>query len=154
MASIIISSKDFNNLSTDCQQEILRLFQDLHTKIGNENSEKQINTEESEQDYAGELTKKQVNDLMTGLSDKIKDILKKIVEYPHDSVLYQELLRDLGMQGQNMGGIWAGLTKRSRTVSKDPEFALINWDFNESQGDFVIKLHPQTYRYIQNYFNK
>lgn len=74
MASIIISSKDFNNLSTDCQQEILRLFQDLHTKIGNENSEKQINTEESEQDYAGELTKKQVNDLMTGLSDKIKDI--------------------------------------------------------------------------------
>ena len=154
MASIIISSKDFNNLSTDCQQEILRLFQDLHTKIGNENSEKQINTEESEQDYAGELTKKQVNDLMTGLSDKIKDILKKIVEYPHDSVLYQELLRDLGMQGQNMGGIWAGLTKRSRSVSKDPEFALINWDFNESQGDFVIKLHPQTYRYIQNYFNK
>lgn len=154
MASIIISSKDFNNLSTDCQQEILRLFQDLHTKIGNENSEKQINTEESEQDYAGELTKKQVNDLMTGLSDKIKDILKKIVEYPHDSVLYQELLKDLGMQGQKMGGIWAGLTKRSRTVSKDPEFALINWDFNESQGDFVIKLHPQTYRYIQNYFNK
>lgn len=58
------------------------------------------------------------------------------------------------MQGQNMGGIWAGLTKRSRTVSKDPEFALINWDFNESQGDFVVKLHPQTYRYIQNYFNK
>lgn len=52
MASIIISSKDFNNLSNWLSTGDITSIPRILLKIGNENSEKQINTEESEQDYA------------------------------------------------------------------------------------------------------
>ena len=150
MPSIVISSNDFNKLSSSCQQEILQLFKSSSISF----TEKQSEINDSEQNLAGELTQKQTDKLMAGVSDKSKSILKKIVEYPHDSVLYQTLMKDLGMQDQSLRGIWAGLTKRARNVSNDTDFCLIYWDYNELQGDYTVRLHPQTYHYIKNYFNK
>lgn len=142
MTHVSISLEDFKKLSLITQTEVLSLFQP------------QINSENTEE-LEGELTRKQVNNLLTGLSDKSKNILRTIIKnFNHDNINYSELLKNLGLtEEDNLTGVWSGITKRSRNVSvaNDPSFNLITWNSNED-NIYVGSIHPTTFKYISEYF--
>ncbi|OTG62220.1 hypothetical protein [Acinetobacter silvestris] len=142
MTLISISLDEFKKLSLATQAEILSIFQ---PQISCENSE----------DLDGELTRRQVSNLINGLSDKSKNILRTIVRnFSHDDINYKDLLKNLGMtEDDNLTGVWSGITKRSRNaaVANDPSFDLIAWNTNED-NIYVGCMHPTTFKYMSEYF--
>lgn len=142
MTNISISLEDFKKLSLTTQTEVLSIFQ---PKISSENNE----------DLDGELTRRQVLNLINGLSDKSKNILRTIVKnFSHDDINYKELLKNLGMtEEDNLTGVWSGITKRSRNaaVANDPSFDLITWNPNQD-NIYVGSMHPTTFKYMTEYF--
>jgi hypothetical protein len=101
----------------------------------------------------GELTRRQVSNLLSVLSDKSKNILRTMVRnFSHNDINYRDLLKNLGMtEEDNLTGVWSGITKRSRNVANDPSFDLIDWNSNED-NIAVGSMHPTTFKYISEYF--
>lgn len=138
MSNIVISKEDFSKLSHSVQTEILNLF-----------LKKQI-IQQDELD--GELTKKQVFDLIEGLSDKSKGVLKATVKFENNSINFNELLEELDTTEEDLKGVWSGLTKRTRNVANDSDLHLINWYWNEEDQSYTLTFHPTTYSHIVSYF--
>ena len=141
MTSITISLEKFLGLSKPTQDEILNVFREQLPPIN-------TNTIE------GELTRKQVNTLLNGLSEKSKTVLKAIVEnFDSNNIHYEQLLEKLDMVNENLTGVWSGITKRSRNIANDPDFDLIDWNTRDKEGCAIGIMHCITFSHIAAYFN-
>ncbi len=141
MTSITISLEKFLGLSKPTQDEILNVFREQLPPIN-------TNTIE------GELTRKQVNTLLNGLSEKSKTVLKAIVEnFDSNNIHYEQLLEKLDMVNENLTGVWSGITKRSRNIANDPDFDLIDWNTRDKDGHAIGIMHCITFSHIAAYFN-
>ncbi|MBF7686528.1 hypothetical protein I2F17_11940 [Acinetobacter sp. B10A] len=138
MSNICIEKSDFYKLSIATQNEIISLFKNKAT------------FSEGEYDDQGELTKKQVYEIISGLSEKSRNVLKAIASFHKNNILFDNLLNVLGTNEKEIKGVWSGLTTRSRNITNDPEFLLITWLWNEDIC--TMKFHPITYKYIVMYF--
>lgn len=140
MTSITISLEKFLGLSKSTQDEILNVFREQLPPVN-------ANTIE------GELTRKQVNTLLNGLSEKSKTVLKAIVEnFDSNNIHYEQLLEKLDMVNENLTGVWSGITKRSRNIANDPDFDLIDWNTRDKYGSVIGIMHPITFSHIAAYF--
>lgn len=141
MTSITISLEKFLGLSKSTQDEILNVFREQLPPIN-------TNTIE------GELTRKQVNTLLNGLSEKSKTVLKAIVEnFDSNNIHYEQLLEKLDMVNENLTGVWSGITKRSRNIANDPDFDLIDWNTRDKEGCAIGIMHCITFSHIAAYFS-
>lgn len=139
MSDVILSKQDIQKLSVSAQNEIINLL--FKTNL----------QESSEEDF-GELTKKQVSDLIDGLSEKSRSVLKAVAEFNENIINFNALLKLLEVEEKDIKGVWSGLTTRSRNISNDSEFYLIYWEWSEDQQSYLMKFHPKTYEYIVAYF--
>ncbi|MFK8986699.1 hypothetical protein [Acinetobacter seifertii] len=140
MTSITISLEKFLGLTKSTQDEILNVFREEQQTVN-------INTVE------GELTRKQVNALLNGLSEKSKTVLKVLVEnFDNNHIHYDELIKTLDMVDENLTGVWSGITKRSRNIANDSNFDLIDWNTRDKYGSVIGMMHPITFSHIAAYF--
>jgi len=140
MTSINISLEKFFGLSKATQEEILNLFKQEQLATATDTLE-------------GELTRKQVNTFLNGLSDKSKTVLKAIVEnFENNNIHYDQLIQKLDMVDENLTGVWSGITKRSRNIANDSDFELIDWNTRDKDGHAIGMMHPITYSHIAAYF--
>lgn len=139
MSNIVLSKQDVQKLSSAAQKEIINL---LFKKNGEKTSEEDF----------GELTKKQVFDLIDGLSEKSRGVLKAVANFEENSIKFNDLLKELDANEKDIKGVWSGITTRSRNISNDSEFYLINWEWSEDQQSYLMKFHPTTYSHIVTYF--
>jgi hypothetical protein len=141
MTSLNISLDQFFGLSKATQDEILSLFQ-----------QQQLSAVKADT-LEGELTRKQVNNFLSGLSDKSKSVLKAIVQnFENNNIHYEQLVKKLDMVDENLTGVWSGITKRSRNIANDPDFDLIDWNTRDKDGCAIGMMHPITYSHIAAYF--
>mgnify|MGYP007088056755 CR=1 FL=1 len=142
MSNLTLTKDDFAKLSSTTQMEILSLFTP------------EIKYEMKKVD--GELSYQQVRNLLNGLSEKSKNMLKVIVQnFKHDAIKYRELLEILGLtEDDNLTGVWSGITKRSRNsaVANDSSFNLINWDYDDVNL-YIGSIKPKTFQHIIEYFS-
>lgn len=137
MTYIGINKDDFSKLSISAQTEILNLF-------------KNNSLIDSSAEMDGELTKKQVNEIIKGLSEKSRNVLKAVANLGSNFIAFDDLLVELDTDADEIKGVWSGLTTRSRNITHDPEFTLIDWVW---QGEeCFMKFHPTTYTHIVSYF--
>lgn len=137
MTYISINKDDFSKLSISAQTEILNLF-------------KNNSLIDSSEEMDGELTKKQVNEIIKGLSEKSRNVLKAVANLGSNFIAFDDLLVELDANADEIKGVWSGLTTRSRNITHDPEFTLIDWVW---QGEeCFMKFHPTTYTHIVSYF--
>lgn len=139
MSDVILSKQDIQKLSVSAQKEIINLL--FKTNL----------QEFSEEDF-GELTKKQVSDLIDGLSEKSRNVLKAVAEFNEHIINFNALLKLLKVDEKDIKGVWSGLTTRSRNISNDSEFYLIDWEWSEDQQSYLMNFNPKTYQYIVAYF--
>lgn len=139
MTNISISKEDFFKLSTASQTEILNLF--TTKNIGSDSEE-----------CLGELTKIQVNKIIKGLSEKSRDVLKAAASFGNNNILFDDLLDNLGVEADDIKGVWSGITTRCRNVTDDRSFLLIDWVLDEDDQVYTMKFHPNTYAHIVSYF--
>lgn len=137
MTHISINKDDFSKLSISAKTEILNLFKNNSL----------INSSE---EMDGELTKKQVNEIIKGLSEKSRNVLKAVANLGSNFIAFDDLLDELEADADEIKGVWSGLTTRSRNITHDPDFILIEWVW---QGEeCFMKFHPTTYTHIVSYF--
>lgn len=63
---------------------------------------------------------------LNNCSPKTRQILQAIVDHDGD-FMGSDITALIGCEMADLRGAWAGLTKRLRTVTKDPEAKLLNW---------------------------
>lgn len=137
MTHISINKDDFSKLSISAQTEILNLF-------------KNNSLIDSSEEMDGELTKKQVNEIIKGLSEKSRNVLKAVANLGSNFIAFDDLLVELEADADEIKGVWSGLTTRSRNITHDPDFILIEWVW---QGEeCFMKFHPTTYTHIVSYY--
>lgn len=141
MASILIDEKDFGSLSKPTQQEIMKLFFKNNIVLSDES------------DDQGELTKKHLNEIVSGLSEKSRNVLKAIASFKTNTVSLDDLLASLKVEYQDIQGVWSGITNRSRNITQDSEFILFQWVHDEQDDSHILKFHPNTYAHLVNFFS-
>lgn len=144
MTSVSISKEDFVKLSISTRDEIIKLLSNNSTIYLSEDAEGD-----------GELTKKQVNEIIKGLSEKSRGVLKAAASFDNHIIKFDDLLEKLDTDADAIKGVWSGITTRCRNVSNDPSFMLIEWVSEEDEDETVfanMRFHPTTYAHIVSYF--
>lgn len=137
--ALVVSISTFKTLSRECQNELLNALQATYNA--------QPATETSEEEF-GEPTQFSINEMrkfLDGISDKTRAFLKALSTLPSQFKV-ADLLDKLDVEYSEIRGILAGLTKRSRTISGDPEadfFASVVWD--DDIRKCVSRIHPTTH---------
>jgi hypothetical protein len=142
MSYIALSMEDIQSLSSAARREVLNIF-----------GHNDHYDDDDDDEAGGELTRKQVVEFLAGLSDKSKNVLRTmVIDFDTNHVAHKDLLDTLDMVGENLTGVWAGITKRSRTVSGDPEFSLIEWTPNDDGDDNIGRFNANTYNHLKKIF--
>jgi hypothetical protein len=80
---------------------------------------------------------------LQGCSDRTAEILDLIVA-EGESFSLRELERKAGVPEGGLRGVWTGVTKRTRTITGDPEAYLVDWDGPDDKGDWRGRLTKVT----------
>lgn len=85
--------------------------------------------EEPEDEDFVDLTLAQARKLLEGCSPKVVQSLRFIVRQGEDGFEISDLAEVLGvdLETSDLRGVWAGITKRTRTVTGNPDAYLIHW---------------------------
>lgn len=98
--------------------------------------------EDGEYEYA-ELGLQAARAFLHGCGDKTQGVIAAMVA--HDQTFsVRALEKQVGVGEGELRGVWAGLTKRTRTITGDNEAELIEWGDQDEDGDYEGKLHPTT----------
>lgn len=87
-----------------------------------------------EESGVANLTARQARTLLDGCSPKIQRALRFIVRQGLRGFEIADLADELGvdLETSDLRGVWAGITKRTRTVTGDSEIYLIHWVGHDS----------------------
>jgi hypothetical protein len=142
MSYIALSIEDLQKLSSEARKEVFNLL-----------GYAEHFEDEDEDETGGELTKKQIVNFLSGMSEKSKNVLKTmIMSFDGNKISEIALMEELGMVGESLTGVWAGITKRARTVSGDQDLFLINWSYDEASNDNIGRFNPNTYEHLKKIF--
>lgn len=78
---------------------------------------------------------------LQGCGDKTTNVLQRIVDAGENFSL-RKLEAQMNVEEGALRGVWTGLTKRVRTITGDPEIALIDWGKETENGDYRGRLMP------------
>ena len=98
---------------------------------------------EERYEYA-ELGLQAARAFLLGCNAKTRRALKLIIE-AGDSFSIHEIELQMEVERGNLRALWGGLTKRTRTITGDPDAALIEWGDQTDTGDYVGRLTNTTY---------
>jgi hypothetical protein len=84
-----------------------------------------------EEDQPADLSIAQAKRHLEGCSEKTKKAIRFIVGGNSREFQISALAKALGMKTNEMGGLWSGLTKRTRTVLGDKKARLFAWPKNQ-----------------------
>lgn len=139
MNGLVISTENFKTLTPACQSEVLQVL-----GLGAA-SPLTVHS----QDATGELmpTKlslSETKEFWAGLSDKTRALVKAVVEEPLKFNVGR-VLKKVGLQPSDLRGMLAGITKRIRTVTRNPdayffEAEIVDDDINKC----ISYIHPDT----------
>lgn len=130
---ITLQAATIRLLSTACKAEIAtHLGFDVPPTI------QAVLLEDDKGEYA-ELGIQAARAFVQGCGEKTTQVLGLIVAAGETFTIHQ--LEDQMKVGRGaLRGVWAGLTKRVRTITGDPEAALILWGEENDNGDYVGQL--------------
>lgn len=156
MSGFFISSDEFNELSQPTQYEIIQLCcRGIKGEVV-----KNIMGDEQSSGVAIDLSSSQASRLIKGLSDKSRKALLAAVEILNDldedevKIVYaNDIAFHMGVELDEIKGVWSGLTRRTRNVTGDRSAELFHWDWDDEREDNYGKLHPTTIANLKRAFN-
>lgn len=149
MDGLFLSKDTFDGFSSQTQAEIL-VGLGIATRP---TSDRPPNAEPpvSDSDEAGptSFTTGEMRKFIDGCGAKTRKVLEGLAELsPRFKV--GDLLKKLNMNYGDLRGVQAGLTKRTRTISGNPNawlFRVVHWDDDPRKS--ISELHPQTHEALR-----
>lgn len=137
---IYIDRTEFGSWPADLQKRVLdQMFHSLGTAIQPSAGFSQESEEVAE--HFAELAPGQARDLYLGCQPKTKKVIESIAHSASRKFQIADVAKSVGEAPAGLQGIWSGLTRRTRTVTGDPQAYLIDWTKSEatfdSDGNYV-----------------
>ena len=134
---ITLSAETIKLLSPACKAELA-----AHLGFDSAPTPNPFMLDESEEEFA-ELGIQAARAFLQGCGEKTILAIGLIVE-SGDSFSIAKIAADMGVDAASLRGVWAGLTKRVRTITGDPEAALIAWEPQSEDDDYIGRMMPVT----------
>lgn len=80
---------------------------------------------------------------LQGCSDRTAEILGLMIDLG-DTFSLRELEKKAKVKPGGLRGVWTGLTKRTRTITGDPDAVLIDWSGPDDKDDYQGRLAKMT----------
>ena len=105
----------------------------------------QVTTEAEAESWGhAELGLQAARAFLLGCNSKTKQALTFIVE-SGETFSIHALENQMEVERGSLRALWGGLTKRTRTITGDPDAWLIQWGDELESGDFIGQLNPVTH---------
>ncbi len=157
MDAISLSPTLFSKLSPGCQEEILNTFRSSssHTATTPAARAQSFSDEtEADEDAPVAFSEREMRKFIEGVGPKTKAFLVALAEMPARFNV-GSLLKKLNVQYNDIRGIQAGLTKRSRTISGNDNawfFRSIEW--KEEINECISEIHADTHEALRRVLKK
>ncbi len=103
---------------------------------------------QNEDDGLAEFSPAQAKKFLDGCSEKTKNVVREMVK----GNTRHFHIEDLGF-AESLSGVWAGITKRTRTVLDDADAYLIDWGGQQEEKDYNAgSLSEMTYKSLRKAF--
>lgn len=152
---IVLGSEAFKRLPTHIKTAVL---QAAGISFSQEEGNAPARTEESDAALEGlaRLTERQVRKLIKPpINARSLDLLKAIASMPEHRYRVGDVLDALGggVEYADLRGVLAGLTRRTRTVTNDPDIDLYGGVTEaEDIRDVIGEVHPETHASLRKAF--
>ncbi|MFL1909444.1 hypothetical protein [Plesiomonas shigelloides] len=145
MTGVFLSKDDLLQLSVSARNEVISLILGKKREIEDEINE----------DGPTDLSSIQAERLVHGLSEKTRLALKYIIESKDgdNGFWCKDLAQNMGIDTDELKGVWSGLTRRIRTVTNDQEAYLLAWAWDDEREDYYGSLDKVTYRNCKKAMN-
>ena len=138
-SGLYIAREDFITWPATLQREVLhqmwgasKVVSEPETVAVVDGGEEPVSDDD---DNIAEISPGQARDFLKGCSEKTKTAIKAMVK--GDSRLFQlkDVALSVGVGATELTGVWSGLTRRTKTVTKNPDAYLIDWTSGEAEFD-------------------
>lgn len=129
---VLLSVTTISSLSPACKNEIA-------AALGLEVVRAPISETDGEEGEYAELGLQAARAFLLNCSERTTQTLAAIVETGGEFSL-RALERKMNVEESGLRGVWTGLTKRTRTITGDPDAMLIEWSDVKENGDYSGKL--------------
>lgn len=145
MSGVFLSREDLILLSPSTRAEIIALVSGQFLSGVYKKSE----------DGPANLSSLQAENLVHGLNEKPRSVLKSIIEGNDGEHGFwcKNVASKIDINVSELSGVWSVLTQRTCAVTDDFEAYLIGWEWNDERNDYYGKLHPMTYRNCKKAMN-
>lgn len=97
-----------------------------------------------------DLSAAQARKLVTNVSDRVRATFRFVAEAPESGFTTREVAKVLGDHDPRaLRGVWAGITRRLRSVLDDEDARLFQWDEVESEETWRGRVSPTTHRSLR-----
>ena len=135
---ITLTRESVSSLCPECKNTLIEAL-GLATEVP---AEVDVPLDDEQWEYA-ELDLHAAHTFLLGCNEKTQKALKLIVE-SGESFSIDELERQMEVKKGSLRALWGGLTKRTRTITGNPDAALIQWGDQTDTGDYIGQLTPRT----------
>jgi hypothetical protein len=156
MDGIFLSMKSVAGMSPSTRAEILARTRIELIQASSSHGNNSGNPSENESDEGGpvEFSAPQMRKFLDGCGAKTRKVLEELANLPARFKV-GDLLKKLNINYSDLRGVLAGLTKRTRTISGDPNaslFASVHWDDDPRKS--ISELHPRTHEALRRVLKK
>ncbi|MGE0459161.1 MAG: hypothetical protein AB7O56_13270 [Bauldia sp.] len=143
---LTFSDKDINKMPPSHREAVLRAFEFIALKS---EATKKDEVEAEEMDtHPVAISERRMKEFVAGISERPRKVLAAIASL-EPNFRFGDVLKGMGIEEQGwdeLRAVWAALTKRTRTVTKNPQAKLIEWDTDhEDTADVRGIIHPTTF---------
>ncbi|WP_426576731.1 hypothetical protein ACP179_20660 [Xenorhabdus stockiae] len=145
MSGIFISSQDWEKLTDRTREELLTLVTN--------GAREDVSYEEM--GGATDLSSLQAANLVRGLGEKSRKVLKAILEVSDVQGRFwcKEAANELGVESESFRGVWSGLTRRLRSITGDDESYLFEWAWDDERDDYQGTFNEITHKNLKKALN-
>jgi hypothetical protein len=100
---------------------------------------------DDEEAGASDLSVQQAKKLLEGCADKTKAVLREVFSKDTPTFILNDVAKVMKTEPGGLGGVWAGITKRTRTVLGDKEATLFAWEWDDTEDRWVATSSNTTF---------
>lgn len=140
-SGFFISFDDYRTMSVPLRAKLQEWIED---KKSNSLKPPSSLEESDNDDSPSDLSLAQAKKFLQGCSDKTKAVLRAVFARSECEFMLEELLGE--MQTTSLAGVWAGVTKRTRTVLGDKDAGIFSWEWDDERADWVGSTSSMTFQ--------
>jgi hypothetical protein len=151
--SLILGPQTLSSMPAKLRHELLtHVFPGLSDMlVTNDPDAPPVDEEDQDGSVLVDFTDAEFLTLLAGCSEKTRQVLATLAEGGRQFDL-TALAQKVNMPAGKLGGVWSGLTRRTRNLKKNPDAAFVTWEWDAKSASWVGTLSEITHAAMKKAF--